>query len=107
MVHFHCCSCGRVHAPEPGECPPSDCAAVVVCLDDALLEASRGDLQLHLEAAEMLGALATQGARPLWEWESEGRTQADVLRLFDVALARAEAMRRTAVQTFAQQGEQP
>lgn len=106
VVHFWCSRCRRVHEAETStSCPPSDCDATVVCLADALLEASKGDVEVSSGAEEVLWRLLDPSlSLARWE-EADGRTHAEVLALLDRAVLRSEAMRRSAVQTFVQPPE--
>lgn len=102
VVHFWCARCTRIHEPEPStSCPPSDGDARVVCLNDALLEASKGNFEVWSAAEDLLWRLLPDLSLSLDRWEmAHGRTRAEVLALLDRAVLRSEAMRRTAVQTF-------
>ncbi len=97
VVHFWCSRCTRIHEAEGStSCPPSDCDATVVCLDDALNEASKGDAEVQSAAEEVLWRLLEPGLS-LGRWEeAHGRTHAEVLALLDRAVLRSEAMRRAA-----------
>lgn len=108
VVHFWCSRCCRIHEAEASEsCPPSDCDATAVCLNDALLEASKGSLEVSSGAEEVL-SLLLEPSISLARWEeSDGRTHAEVLALLDRAVLRSEAMRRSAVQTFVHAPEKP
>ena len=97
VVSWPCSRCGRIHPVEVGACPPSDCDAARVCLDDAVTVAARFDVDTYIEVVDLLRSIAEpQAARTLEAWEAAaGRKREDVEQLLSRAAMRATAIERT------------